>query len=84
MCLHNNIAKEQKYIHFVVVLTYLTAGLPMTSAVLSVRPSTFVTYFVPNTCTNRSKNLHSCFSPLKTCRKIFILEHSDHIWIITG
>lgn len=47
--------------------------LPKPSAVSSVRGSEFITYLLPKTCTNWSKNLHSCFSPLET-------EYQSSLW----
>lgn len=46
------------------------AFLPTPSAVSSARGSEFITYLLPNICTNWSKNLHSCFSPLETRNRI--------------
>lgn len=37
----------------------------MTSGASSARDSEFITYLLPNICSIWSKNLHSCFSPLK-------------------
>lgn len=49
----------------------------MTSGVSSVSESEFITYLVPNICTNCSKNLHSCLSPLKTSKKWPIIQSKN-------